>query len=68
MDADNSGVADPQNINDASLAAGEYLCQNARDLSKAADWYNAIMSYNQVQPYAQKVFQTANEYGQKSRA
>jgi hypothetical protein len=68
VDADNNGVADPQNINDASLTAGIYLCQNGRDLSKPDDWYSAIFSYNAVQPYADKVFQTANEYGQKSRA
>jgi membrane-bound lytic murein transglycosylase B len=67
VDADNSGVADPQNINDASLTAGIYLCQNGRDLSKPADWHAAIFSYNGVQPYADKVFQTANDYGQKSR-
>ncbi|MEV6843344.1 murein transglycosylase [Actinoplanes sp. NPDC051411] len=68
VDADNSGVADPQNINDASLTAGIYLCQGGRDLSKPDAWYAAIFSYNAVQPYAEKVFQTANEYGQKSRA
>jgi hypothetical protein len=68
VDADNNGVADPQNINDASLTAGIYLCQGGRDLSKPDAWYAAIFSYNAVQPYAAKVFQTANEYGQKSRA
>jgi hypothetical protein len=68
VDADNSGVADPQNINDASLTAGIYLCQGGRDLSKPDAWHAAIFSYNAVQPYADKVFATANEYGQKSRA
>ncbi|HEY0530163.1 MAG TPA: murein transglycosylase [Actinoplanes sp.] len=68
VDADNNGVADPQNINDASLTAGIYLCQGGRDLSKPDAWYAAIFSYNAVQPYAAKVFQTANEYGQRSRA
>ncbi|MFI6075202.1 lytic transglycosylase domain-containing protein [Actinoplanes sp. NPDC051343] len=68
VDADNSGAADPQNINDASLTAGIYLCQGGRDLSKPDAWHTAIFSYNAVQPYADKVFQTANEYGQKSRA
>jgi hypothetical protein len=67
VDADNSGVADPQNINDASLTAGIYLCQKGRDLSKPDDWYSAIFSYNAVQPYAEKVYQTANDYGQRSR-
>jgi membrane-bound lytic murein transglycosylase B len=68
VDADNSGVADPQNINDSALTAGIYLCQHGRDLSRPADWYAAVFSYNAVQPYAEKVFDTANQYGQKSRA
>ncbi len=38
-----------------------------RDLSKADTWYDAILSYNAVGPYAAKVFQYANFYGQRSR-
>ncbi|MDG4768153.1 lytic murein transglycosylase [Solwaraspora sp. WMMD406] len=67
VDADNDGVADPQDIDDASLAAANYLCRNGRDLSTAEDWWSAILSYNNVQPYAQAVFDTANEYGVLSR-
>ena len=67
-DADNSGVADPNDIDDASLTAAVYLCKGGRDMSKAASWWEAILSYNAVQPYAQKVFDTANDYGQRSRA
>ncbi|WP_246607263.1 lytic transglycosylase domain-containing protein [Paractinoplanes toevensis] len=67
VDADNSGVADPNDIDDASLTAATYLCQGGRDLSKAESWWDAILSYNAVQPYAQKVFEAANDYGQRSR-
>ncbi|MFF5295683.1 lytic murein transglycosylase [Paractinoplanes globisporus] len=67
MDADNNGVADPNDIDDASLTAAVYLCQGGRDLSKAESWWDAILSYNAVQPYAQKVFEAANDYGQRSR-
>jgi membrane-bound lytic murein transglycosylase B len=67
VDADNSGQADPNDIDDASLAAGMYLCRNGRDLAKADDWWDAILSYNDVRPYAQKVFTEANEYGVRSR-
>jgi len=52
---------------DASLTAASYLCQGGRDLSKAESWWDAILSYNAVQPYAQKVFEAANDYGQRSR-
>ena len=36
-------------------------------MSKADAWWDAILSYNAVRPYAQKVFDAANEYGQRSR-
>jgi membrane-bound lytic murein transglycosylase B len=67
VDADNNGVTDPNDIDDASLTAASYLCKNGRDMSKGASWWEAILSYNAVRPYAQKVFDTANEYGQRSR-
>jgi membrane-bound lytic murein transglycosylase B len=67
IDADNSGAADPNDIDDASLAAANYLCKNGRDISRPDAWWDAILSYNAVRPYAQKVFDAANEYGQRSR-
>jgi membrane-bound lytic murein transglycosylase B len=65
-DADNDGVKNPHNIYDAALAAGNYLCKGGRNLSAAQDWWNAILSYNDVRPYAQLVFDTANQYGAAS--
>lgn len=67
VDADNDGVKNPHDIDDAALAAGNYLCSGGRDLSTAADWWNAILSYNDVRPYAQAVFDAANRYGTASR-
>jgi membrane-bound lytic murein transglycosylase B len=67
VDADNSGAADPNDIDDASLAAATYLCQGGRDMAKADSWWDAILSYNAVRPYAQEVFDAANEYGRTSR-
>ena len=58
---------DPNDIDDAALAAGVYLCRGGRDLSKADAWWDAILSYNAVRPYAQKVYDAANEYGVRSR-
>ncbi|MGC5050168.1 lytic murein transglycosylase [Micromonospora sp. DT48] len=66
-DADNDGRKDPHNIHDAALAAGMYLCKGGRNLTIPGDWWNAILSYNDVRRYAQDVFDTANRYGQASR-
>ncbi|WP_232074738.1 lytic transglycosylase domain-containing protein [Phytohabitans suffuscus] len=67
VDADNDGVKDVNDIDDAALAAGNYLCQGGRDMNLATDWWNAILSYNDVRPYAQAVFDAANDYGSRSR-
>ena len=67
VDLNNDGRKDPHNIHDAALAAGVYLCRGNRNLTIPGDWWNAILSYNNVRPYAQDVFNTANRYGQASR-
>ncbi|WP_028565474.1 lytic murein transglycosylase [Salinispora tropica] len=66
-DADSDGRKDPHDIDDAALAAANYLCKGGRNLTVAGDWWNAILSYNNVRQYAQDVFDKANQYGQASR-
>ncbi|MFJ6166181.1 lytic transglycosylase domain-containing protein [Micromonospora orduensis] len=66
-DADNDGIKDPHDLDDAALAAGNYLCKGGRNLSIPGDWWNAILSYNDVRRYAQDVYDTANRYGRSSR-
>jgi hypothetical protein len=66
-DADNDGRKDPHDLDDAALAAGNYLCKGNRNLTVPGDWWGAILSYNDVRRYAQDVFDKANEYGLASR-
>lgn len=61
-DANLDGVGDPQQIDDAALAAGRYLCAGDRDLATPADWWAAVFSYNNSVPYGQKVFGLADNY------
>jgi membrane-bound lytic murein transglycosylase B len=67
LDADNDGANNPHDVDDAALAAANYLCANGRDLATARDWWAAVLSYNDVRRYAQSVFDTANRYGAASR-
>ncbi|MEH1167186.1 lytic transglycosylase domain-containing protein [Micromonospora sp. CPCC 205539] len=67
-DGDNDGVKNPHDLDDAALAAGNYLCKGGRNLSIPGDWWNAILSYNDVRRYVQDVYNTANRYGQASRS
>lgn len=54
-DGNGDGVADPQNVEDAVLAAGRYLCAGGRDLSRRADMEAAILSYNHSRRYLDTV-------------
>jgi len=61
-DGNGDGVADPQNIGDAALAAGRYLCAGGKDLATGAGWWQAILSYNNSVIYVQNVFAAADGY------
>ncbi|MEU3978768.1 lytic murein transglycosylase [Streptomyces sp. NPDC026672] len=50
-DGNGDGVADPDNVHDAALAAGHYLCAGTRDLGTAAGLERAILSYNHSRDY-----------------
>ncbi len=65
-DGNSDGVADPQNIDDAALAAGRYLCAGGKDLATGTDWWKAILSYNNSTSYVQTVFNGAEDYARAS--
>jgi membrane-bound lytic murein transglycosylase B len=62
VDASGDGVADPNNIDDAALAAGRYLCAGGRDLTTAEGWHNAVHSYNHSDAYIEAVRTAANGF------
>jgi membrane-bound lytic murein transglycosylase B len=53
---------DPQNVDDAALTAARYLCASGGNLSTAAGWWRAVMTYNRSVPYGRKVFSGADAY------
>jgi membrane-bound lytic murein transglycosylase B len=62
VDGNGDGKSDPNNIFDATLAAGHYLCADGRDLATPAGLQAAILSYNHSQPYLQAVLAWALAY------
>lgn len=58
--------ADPQNINDAALTAGRYLCASGGDLGQPTDWWQALFVYNNSITYGQTVYSGASAYAQAS--
>ncbi|NUS25742.1 MAG: lytic transglycosylase domain-containing protein [Streptomyces sp.] len=61
-DGNGDGKKDPNNIYDAALAAGHYLCRNGWDLSAQADMNRAILSYNNSQDYLNTVLSWLEYY------
>ncbi|MBW9121230.1 lytic transglycosylase domain-containing protein [Microbacterium trichothecenolyticum] len=60
-DGNRDGARDPQQIDDAALAAARYLCHHG-DLSTADAWRTAVFAYNHLESYVDAVAATANEY------
>ncbi|UGY95129.1 lytic transglycosylase domain-containing protein [Streptomyces gobiensis] len=54
-DSNGDGKTDPNNIYDAALAAGRYLCAGGRDLSDPYDLDRAILGYNRSTEYLRVV-------------
>ncbi|MGI5351642.1 lytic murein transglycosylase [Streptomyces sp. CA-250714] len=54
-DGSGDGRKDPNNVYDAAVAAGDYLCASGRDLSSGADLNRAILSYNNSSDYLRTV-------------
>ncbi|MDJ0381451.1 lytic transglycosylase domain-containing protein [Streptomyces sp. G-G2] len=61
-DGSGDGKRDPNNIYDAALGAGLYLCAGDRDLSKPADLDKAILSYNSSREYVNSVLGWMRQY------
>lgn len=65
-DANGDGVADPQHIDDAALAAARYLCASGGDLTQTDHWARAVRSYNRSDAYVRGVLDAANTYAARA--
>jgi membrane-bound lytic murein transglycosylase B len=65
-DGDGDQVRDPQDIDDAALAAGRYLCASG-PLTTARGWRAAVLSYNASDAYLRSVLFATNDYAERSR-
>jgi len=60
-DGNGDGVASPNQIDDAALAAARYLCASGT-MTTAAGWRAAVFSYNHSNGYVNEVAEIANRY------
>ncbi|MCZ4083454.1 lytic murein transglycosylase [Streptomyces antarcticus] len=61
-DGNGDGKRDPNNLYDAALGAGLYLCAGDRDLTNAAKLDDAILSYNRSREYVNTVLGYMRQY------
>lgn len=66
-DGNGDGSADPQQIDDAALAAGRYLCVGGRDLTTGDGWWTGVLSYNRSAAYGRQVLAWVNTYARLAR-
>jgi len=59
------GPGDPSNIDDASMAAGRFLCA-AGALGTGSGWEAAVVAYNHSTVYAAEVAAAARWYAERS--
>ncbi|WP_246081885.1 lytic murein transglycosylase [Nocardioides litoris] len=65
VDADNDGVRNPQDVDDAALAAAVYLCSGegpAGDLSTLTGQRSSVFRYNQSESYVDLVLSIMDAY------
>jgi hypothetical protein len=61
-DGNGDGTADPNNVFDAALTAGRFLCSGGRDLSTADGVTAALLRYNASMEYVRDVLAAAAAY------
>ncbi|MGO4256501.1 lytic transglycosylase domain-containing protein [Marmoricola sp. RAF53] len=62
VDADGDGQRNPQDIDDAALASGVYLCSGTDDLSARAGQEAAVFRYNHSRQYVDLVLRIMEAY------
>ncbi|QTD97873.1 lytic transglycosylase domain-containing protein [Streptomyces cyanogenus] len=67
-DGNGDGAKDPNNVYDAALAAGHYLCRNGWDMSTDSGLHSAILSYNNSQEYLALVLNWLEYYRKGSHS
>ncbi|MEO8093855.1 MAG: lytic transglycosylase domain-containing protein [Pseudolysinimonas sp.] len=62
VDGGADGIEDPQNIDDAALAAANYLCRSSTAMDTEDGWRAAISAYNSSETYLSNVAAAAVSY------
>jgi membrane-bound lytic murein transglycosylase B len=61
-DGNGDGVRDPQQVDDAALAAARYLCADGRDTGTGPGWWAGVLTYNNSTSYGRLVWAAVERY------
>lgn len=64
-DTHGTGRADINNIDDAAVTAGRYLCAAGGDLATGSGWRQAVLAYNASDEYGRRVYAAAAAYARR---
>ncbi len=67
-DGNGDGVRDPHQLDDAALAAANYLCADGRDTASGEGWWAGVLTYNTSLDYARLVWAAADRYATATAA
>ncbi|HEU4807446.1 MAG TPA: lytic transglycosylase domain-containing protein [Homoserinimonas sp.] len=67
VDGNGDGVEDPHNIDDAAVAATNYLCRASDDMLSGDGWRAGIAAYNRSTSYAIAVADAANRFAKATQ-
>lgn len=62
VDGNGDGIEDPHNIDDAVIAAANYLCRASPDMVGQEGWRAGVAAYNNSSVYVRSVAEAANRY------
>lgn len=66
-DGDGDGIGEPQDIDDAAIAAARYLCADGRNIATGEGWLQAILSYNNSVEYVHQVYAASQQYARSAQ-
>jgi membrane-bound lytic murein transglycosylase B len=64
VDGNGDGLQDPHNIDDAVIAAANYLCRASPDMVDPDGWRAGLFAYNRSDAYARTVADAAVQYAE----
>ncbi len=68
VDGNADGIEDPQNLDDAAMAAANYLCRASGDMASETGWRAGVRAFNPNDDYLATVARAGTVYAERAAA